>query len=90
MIITECGEVENNAYFVLGGVQRAFFIKDDIEYIVAFSFEGSFSGVVDSFFSQTPSEYKLKTFTNSLFLKSSYELIHEVAKKIPAFDHFLR
>ena len=89
-IITRYGETEKNAYFVLEGVQRAYFTKNDIAYIVAFSFEGSFSCVVDSCFSQTPSQYTLKTFTNSLCLKSSHDLIQHMSTKIPAFDHFLR
>lgn len=89
-VITNSGEIETGAYFVLDGVQRAYFTKNDVDYIVAFSFDGSFSGVIDSFFSQSPSHYILKTFTDSMMLKSSYKQIKNMSIKIPAFDHFMR
>src|SRR5687767_8684327 len=61
-ILTAAGETERHLYFVLGGVQRAFFVDDDDrqEATIVFTYPPSFSGVADSFLTQTPSKYFLE------------------------------
>jgi CRP-like cAMP-binding protein len=73
-IVTTAGETERYLYFVLEGLQRAFYIGDDgKEATIVFTYPPSFSGVADSFLTQTPSDYYLETITASRLLRISYE-----------------
>lgn len=57
-ILTAAGETERSIYFVLEGVQRAFYLSDEgKEATIVFTYPPSFSGVADSFLTQTPSLY---------------------------------
>lgn len=75
-ILTAAGETERYLYFVLDGVQRAFYPGDDSrEATIVFTYPPSFSGVADSFLTQTPSLYFLETITASRFLRIHYDEI---------------
>jgi CRP-like cAMP-binding protein len=76
IIITTAGETERYLYFVVEGLQRAFYLgDDDKEATIVFTYPPSFSGVADSFLTQTPSDYFLETLTASRLLRISYEEI---------------
>lgn len=73
-ILTVAGETERYLYYVLDGVQRAFYPGDDNrEATIVFTYPPSFSGVADSFLTQTPSLYFLETITASRFLRIHYD-----------------
>ncbi len=73
-IITTAGETERYLYFVIEGLQRAFYLgDDDKEATIVFTYPPSFSGVADSFLTQTSSDYFLETLTASRLLRISYE-----------------
>ena len=75
-ILTTAGEKEKYLYFVLEGVQRAFYLGDNQkEATVVFTYAHSFSGVADSLLTQTPSLYFLETLTKSRFLRIPAEII---------------
>lgn len=83
-LLTTAGETEKYLYFVLEGVQRAFFLGDNNqEATIIFTYPPSFSGVADSFLTQTPSLYYLETITASRFLRISYDEIQALIKKHP-------
>lgn len=83
-IITAAGETEKWLYFVLEGVQRAFYIGNDKqEATIVFTYAPSFSGVADSFLTQTPSQFFLETLTASRFLRTSYRQIEELMEQYP-------
>ena len=64
VILTHEGAVEQYAYFVLEGVQRAYSVgHDGRETTLVFSYPPSFSGVADSFLLQKPSKYYFETLT---------------------------
>jgi CRP-like cAMP-binding protein len=89
-ILTAAGETERYLYFVLEGVQRAFYLGDENkEATIVFTYAPSFSGVADSFLTQTPSLYFLETITASRFLRISYEQVQEHIKKHPNLQHLL-
>jgi CRP-like cAMP-binding protein len=71
-VMTRQGEVEHYVYFVIEGVQRAYIEHRDKESTLVFSYENSFSGIIDSFFVQKPSKYCLETLTRSRFLRIHY------------------
>src|SRR5215467_9448271 len=65
-VLTVAGETEKYLYFVLEGLQRAFYIGDDQkEATIVFTYPSSFSGVADSFLTQTSSNYFFETLTAS-------------------------
>ena len=74
-VLTAAGETERWLYFVVEGVQRAFYLGDEPnkEATIVFTYPPSFSGVADSFLTQTPSHYFLETLTASRLLRLSYE-----------------
>lgn len=67
------GQVEKHLYFVLEGIQKSYFWNKEKEHVIAFAYPPSFSGIPDSFFTQTPSRYHLETITESHFLRISFE-----------------
>jgi CRP-like cAMP-binding protein len=81
-IITTAGETERYLYFVVEGLQRAFYLADDgKEATIVFTYPPSFSGVADSFLTQTPSDYFLETLTASRLLRISYKDVKDLTDK---------
>jgi CRP-like cAMP-binding protein len=86
-ILTAAGETERYLYFVLEGVQRAFYLGDENkEATIVFTYPPSFSGVADSFLTQTPSLYFLETITASCFLRISYDEVQQLIKSYPSIQ----
>jgi CRP-like cAMP-binding protein len=89
-ILTAAGETEKYLYFVLEGVQRAFYIgNENKEATIVFTYAPSFSGVADSFLTQTPSRYFLETLTSSRFLKASYKQLDQLMNEYPAIQRMV-
>lgn len=90
-ILTAKGEIEKNLYFITEGVQRAYYLTaDDKEATIVFTYPFSFSGVADSFLTQTPSKYFFETLTQSSFLKTSYTQVTTLLDRYPNFERFIR
>lgn len=71
-IVTQAGNTENHLYFVEEGIQKSYYLNDGKEHIMFFAYAPSFSGIMESFLTQTPSKYHLETITDSRFLRISY------------------
>ena len=81
------GETENHLYFVLEGVQRSFHLtKEGDEATIVFTYPYSFSGVADSFLTQTPSAFFLETLTSSSFLRTSWIQVNGLMNEFPAIQ----
>lgn len=90
-VLTAAGEVEKHLYFVLDGVQRAFYIDESHpEATVVFTYPYSFSGIVDSFLTKTPSKYFLETLTSSSMLKTSHQQVQALMDKYHNFERWIR
>jgi CRP-like cAMP-binding protein len=90
-ILTSKGETEKTLYFITEGVQRAYYLtSDDKEATIVFTYPFSFSGVADSFLTQTPSKYFFETLTQSEFLKASYSQVATLLDRYPNFERFIR
>lgn len=72
-IMTAPGETERYMYFVLEGVQKSYYQHHDKQHIIAFTYTPSFSGIPESFLTQTPARYFLETLSASSFLRIPYE-----------------
>jgi len=89
-LLTTAGETERYLYFVVEGVQRAFYLGDgNKEASIVFTYPPSFSGVADSFLTQTPSLYFLETITASRLLRISYDEIQQQIKIYPAIQQLI-
>lgn len=83
-ILTTAGETERYLYFVLEGIQRGFYIGNEKqEATIVFMYPPSFSGIADSFLTQTPSRFFLETLTASRFLRTTYKQIDELMNLYP-------
>lgn len=83
-IMTAAGETERYLYFVLEGIQRGFYIGNDKqEATIVFTYAPSFSGLADSFLTQTPSKYFMETLTSSRFLRKTYKEIETLMNQYP-------
>lgn len=89
-ILTAAGETERYLYFVLEGVQRAFYVGNERqEATIVFTYAPSFSGVADSFLTQTPSKYFLETLTGSRFLRATYKQLDQLMNEYPAIQRMV-
>lgn len=83
--LTNAGDTERYLYFVLEGVQRGYYINAaGTEATIVFTYPYSFSGVADSFLTQTPSAYFLETLTASSFLRTTHHQVQELMDRYPA------
>jgi CRP-like cAMP-binding protein len=89
-ILTAAGEKERYLYFVLEGIQRAFYLGDNNkDATIVFTYPPSFSGVADSFLTQTPSAYFLETLTASRFLRIGYDQLQQLIKQYPGIQQLI-
>ncbi len=89
-ILTAAGETERSLYFVVEGLQRAFYVGEgNKEATIVFTYPPSFSGVADSFLTQTPSLYFLETLTASRFLRISYDEVERMTKTSPLIQQLI-
>src|SRR5688572_24630735 len=90
-VLTAAGEVERHLYFVLEGVQRAFFLDDDHpEATIVFTYAGSFSGVADSFLTETPSRYFFETLTTSSMLRTTFRQVNALMDQYHGIERLIR
>lgn len=90
-ILTAAGETEKSLYFVTAGAQRAFYLDADRpESTIVFTYPYSFSGVADSFLTQTPSKYFLETLTASSMLRTSYNEVNKLMDKYHNIERWVR
>jgi len=89
-IMIQPGKTERYLYYVISGIQKAYYLKDDKQHIIIFSYPPSFCGVPESFLSQTPSKYFLETITDSKFLRISFEKHQELMEKYRSIETMFR
>jgi len=90
-VLTAAGEVERHLYFVVDGVQRAFYIDEHHpEVTVVFTYPYSFSGIADSFLTQRPSKYFLETLTASKLLRTSHQQVQQLMDRYHNFERWVR
>ncbi len=89
-VLTAAGETERYLYFVLEGLQRAFYIgEENKEATIVFTYPPSFSGVADSLLTQTPSLYFLETITASRLIRINYEQLSDLIKNYPGIQQLI-
>jgi CRP-like cAMP-binding protein len=89
-IITQAGTTERYVYFVVEGIQHAYFLKDGKAHTTAFTYAPSFSGVVDSFMAQRPAKVSLECLTDSVLLRIPYYELKVLIQKHRGIETFFR
>jgi CRP-like cAMP-binding protein len=89
-IITQAGDTERYIYFVVEGIQHAYFLKDGKAHTTAFTYAPSFSGAVDSFITQRPAKVSLECLTDSTLLRIPYYELQILIKKHRGIETFFR
>lgn len=89
-VLTAAGERERYLYFVLEGVQRAFYVTEGgQEATIVFTYPPSFSGVADSLLTGNPSAYFFETLTASRFIRVPFTYIEALMKQYPRIQGFI-
>ena len=89
-VLTAAGETERHLYFVLDGVQRSFYLDNrGTDATIMFTYPFSFSGIADSFLTQTPSGYYFETLTTSRFLRTSFSQLTDVMTQFPRIQQLV-
>lgn len=89
-LLTSSGDTERYLYFVLEGVQRGYYVDaSGVEATIIFTYPFSFSGVADSFLTQTPSHYFLETLTPSSFLRTTHRQVEDLMERYPAIRQLI-
>ena len=71
-VITAAGEVQKEWLFIESGIQKSYFLHEGKYHVMAFTYPPSFSGIPESFFSQSPSRFFLETITDTKLWRIPY------------------
>lgn len=74
--LTKEEEIEDSIYFILKGAIIVYVVNGDKEVVTNFRFENEFTSSLTSFLLQQPSQYYLKTMTDSTFLVLKREKLY--------------
>ena len=89
--LTEAGKVERYFYVVIEGVQCVYILDTEgNKQVIGFSFDGSFSGLYDSFIKAKPTHYFLETLTPSRLLRTNLSSYESWFEHYPEFDRWGR
>ena len=77
-LITKEGEVEDYLYFILSGLARKYYRKDETEVNTQISFEGHIIHSQESFHSRTPSEYFIEALEPCTCIAINYEGLEKI------------
>jgi CRP-like cAMP-binding protein len=89
--ITSSGKVERFFYVVISGVQAIYILsKEGDKQVIGFSFDGSFSGVYDSFLLEKPSHYFLESLSPSRLIRMNKRQYDSLFVLYPEFERWGR
>lgn len=89
-IMTCKGDTERYMYFVLEGIQKSYYLNENKEHIIAFTYSPSFSGIPESFLNQSRSNYFLTTISDSKFLRISFKNHQDLMLKHRSIETLFR
>lgn len=89
-IITATGAVEDHFSIVRTGVHRLYFEHDGDEACIGFAYDGSWSGVFDSFIARTPARFTLQALTDTTMLSIRHADLMLLYDEVPAMERFGR
>lgn len=88
--ITREGQVQRDLLLVLAGVQMSYLDHEGTSHVIAFTYPPSFSGIPESFATQTPSRYHLQALTQSRFWAIPHAAVEAMLDQSPALERVFR
>lgn len=89
--ITSAGKIERHFYVVVSGVQAIYILtQEGDKQVIGFSFDGSFSGVYDSFLMEKPSHYFLEALTATKLIRINKQQYESLFELYPEFERWGR
>ncbi len=88
--LTRIGSTDKYLHFTQKGVQKAYYVTDGKEYIIAFTYPYAFTCIPESFLTQSPSNYCFECISDSEFLRISYRDFTGFVENYPDFETMLR
>ncbi|SDF09039.1 cAMP-binding domain of CRP or a regulatory subunit of cAMP-dependent protein kinases [Chitinophaga filiformis] len=83
-LLTKEGQIASSIYFIIKGILRIFYTKEDVE-ITGFIFsEGLFASCYESFLLQTKSNQTLEALEDCVLLTIDYHTLQTLYKEVPA------
>lgn len=90
-ILVDLGQVAQEAYFIIKGCLRFYYLTDDGKEITGFIFqENMMAGSHESFFSQVPSLQVVETLEDGDLLAISYESVQTLFREVPRMNILIR
>ncbi|MBW3545027.1 MAG: Crp/Fnr family transcriptional regulator [Bacteroidetes bacterium] len=89
--LVRSGQIASQIYFVNHGCLRFYYPLPDGQEVTGFIFvENHFAGVLESFFSQTPSKQVLESLEPCQLLAISFQDLHELYELVPTMHVLVR
>jgi CRP-like cAMP-binding protein len=88
--LTKDGEVENYFNFIVKGLVRKYYKKNNSDINTQISMEGHIILSQESFHSRTPSEYYVETIEPSVFISIQYDDLEKVYSQSKKMEHLGR
>jgi CRP-like cAMP-binding protein len=89
-LITEAGEVENRFNFIVKGLVRKYYKKNQHEINTQISYEGHLILSQESFYSRLPSEYFIETIEPTTVVTITYDDLEKVYASSHRMEHLAR
>jgi CRP/FNR family transcriptional regulator, anaerobic regulatory protein len=80
------GAISNEIFFIIKGLARAYYFKNDVDVTSWFMRENDFIISVNSFFRRIPSQESIELLEDSRLISITYDQLHELYKKYVAFN----
>ncbi len=88
-IIIREGQFSKNAYLIIKGCSRAYYLKDGKDISDWFSFENEIMASIVSFFSKEPSPHYVEFVEDSIVLEFSKDTVDSLSNKYHDFERFI-
>lgn len=89
-IVLKKGQVARQAYWVVKGCIRVYYLKDQADISAYFFTEGMFTNACESFIDQKPSRHYMETTEASELLSISYTDLERIYTTIPSANRIFR
>lgn len=89
-LLLSAGQVSNHIYYIVKGLVRSFYLKEEIEVCSRFMQEEHIALSVDSFFSRKESVEYLETVEDCTLVKMNYDDLQLIYKKYHEFNFIAR
>ncbi|MBX3102170.1 MAG: Crp/Fnr family transcriptional regulator [Bacteroidetes bacterium] len=90
VFITQFGQQELYFYWVIEGLQRAFFVHEGNEICIGFTYYPDFSGVYDAFLEKSPANFALQCLSASQLLRLHVDSYHRLLDRYTWVERLYR